>query len=96
MPSTKCDERRRVNDKPLYQITDYLKVRRAMDDLSAREKRIIELRFFHRNTIDDIAVRFRMTWDEADEFIDLALGHLRMLCREEPTVVPYLQFDQAA
>lgn len=83
MPSTKfCARRRvqRVNDTPLFKTTDYLAVRRAMDELPLIEKLVIEMRFFHNFSISEIARHLRIEWAEADELIESVLPVLRRIC----------------
>ena len=83
MPLNQFNSRRRVNDKPLYNTLDCLAVRRAMDRLPLIEKLIIEMRFFHGFSIQEIARLLRMGWDEADALVDSTLLLLRGNCSAE-------------
>lgn len=80
MPSEKITNRRRVNDSPIFDNLDYLAVRRAMDLLPLVEKLVIEMRFFHGFSIQEIARLLRIGWDEADALIDSTLLLLKRHC----------------
>ena len=80
MPLNQINSHRRVNDKPLFNTLDYLAVRRAMDRLPLIEKLVIEMRFFHGFSIEEIARLLRIDWDETDALIDSTLLLLKREC----------------
>jgi DNA-directed RNA polymerase specialized sigma24 family protein len=80
MPSQNITNCRRVNDSPLFSSVDYLTVRRAMELLPLIEKLVIEMRFFHAFSIQEIARFLRIGWDEADALVDASVLLLKRHC----------------
>ena len=70
--------------RSLFTETDYLVVRRAMDELPLIEKLAIELRFFHNFSIEEISRLLRVGWDEAEDLVESALQILKTQCLSHP------------
>jgi len=52
-------------------------LKRALSNLPPKTQRLIYLRFWENMTIEEIAIEMRLTWDEADRAITVALANLR-------------------
>jgi DNA-directed RNA polymerase specialized sigma24 family protein len=76
--------------------SDYLVVRRAMDELPLLEKLAVEMRFFHNFSISEIARLLRVGWTEAEELIESALAVLREHCLSDPRFSRSAKVLQAA
>lgn len=73
---------KRNNVRSLFTQTDYLIVRRAMDELPLTEKLAVEMRFFHNFSIKEIALLLDLAWDEAEVLIESALAILKERCMD--------------
>jgi DNA-directed RNA polymerase specialized sigma24 family protein len=74
--------KKRQNARSLFTQTDYLIVRRAMDELPLTEKLAVEMRFFHNCSIKEIALLLGLAWDEAEALIESALAILKKRCMD--------------
>ncbi len=63
---------------------DYLVVRRALEELPLIEKLVVEMRFFHNFSIEEISRLLRMGWDETATLLESALPMLRRQCQSDP------------
>lgn len=52
-------------------------VEQALGELTPRERRAIQLRFWETVTIATVASRMGLSWDEADRLIDYAVAKMR-------------------
>ncbi len=55
---------------------------RALKSLSALERRALSLRFLQPHTIAQVADRMKLSWEEADRLIDIAVFKVRAVIRE--------------
>ena len=83
-------------DCPKFTEKDYLIVRGAMDLLSASERLVIEMRFFRKLCIDDIAMLLHMSWGEVDDIIDNIQIRLGWICMDNPEFSRFIGELQSA
>ncbi len=69
---------------PLFTEQDYQCLRRALRALSDREFRIVVMRFWELNTIEEIATALKSSWTEIDRTIEGTLPKLRQICLMNP------------
>jgi DNA-directed RNA polymerase specialized sigma24 family protein len=69
----------------------YKELYTAISKLSVIQTRVIQMRFWEQLTIDQIASVIGLTWDEADELINLTLKELRFLIENQNHNMPMPQ-----
>lgn len=63
---------------------DYVIVRNAVADLPKLHRAIVEMRFWRKATILEIAKTFRLTWKEVDQVIQQAMSLIKACCLSDP------------
>ena len=82
--------------KPLFTETDYALVRKALTELSYRERLIINLHFWEDFSVTEIGERLRLPWQVVERCLAEAFCTLRKRCLSHPVFSRSQSLDDQA
>lgn len=79
-----------------FSVEDQIIARSLSRKLRPRQRKAIILRFWHEYTIFEVAKSLRVSWEEADKTIKVALAKLKQECMAQPHFSRALKLPFAA